>query len=448
VYSDDLGQTWHSAAGAGLSDRNVNHLALDSRILGLVRRIWGTTQSGVFYTDDNGVSWTELSLGLPAGVPVTSISLDPVTGEALVSLFSDREGGVFRGGNSNGIWSAFNDGLDELKVQRLTNDGGRVVNPTTSATTFYAATAGDGAYANEVRTPSGSPPTITTPSLAPGLLRQAYGQALAATGGIPPYQWSVPEGLLPPGLRLEAAPGQITGDPGQAGTFSFTIQVADAAARFQRKAFTIVVEDPRPAITDFSPPSGAPGTGVTINGKRFTGATAVSLGGTAASFTVVSAGRIAAVVPAGAASGPITVTTPAGTAQSVLSFTVTSPPPGLGFYTLTPCRMLDTRVAADGPALAAGEERTYVLTGLCVIPPEAKALSVNLTVTEPTAAGNLRLYPADAALPTVSSINYSAGQTRGNNGIVSLSPTGEMKVKCAQAAGSVHFILDVNGYFR
>ena len=109
---------------------------------------------------------------------------------------------------------------------------------------------------------------------------------------------------------------------------------------------------------------------------------------------------------------------------------------------------IDTRTAPDGPALAAGEERTLLLTGRCGLPSEARALSVNLAVTQPAAAGNLRLYPAGAPLPLVSSINYSAGQTRGNNGIVSLSPGGELKVKCTQASGTVHFILDVNGYFR
>jgi hypothetical protein len=48
----------------------------------------------------------------------------------------------------------------------------------------------------------------------------------------------------------------------------------------------------------------------------------------------------------------------------------------------------------------------------------------------------------------VSSINYTAAQTRANNAIVVLNGLGELAVHCAQAAGTVHFILDVNGYFE
>ncbi len=81
---------------------------------------------------------------------------------------------------------------------------------------------------------------------------------------------------------------------------------------------------PPPTITGFSPTSGAAGTGVTIGGTNFTGATAVAFNGTAASYTVNSATQISATVPAAASSGPITVTTPGGAATSSSSFTVVS----------------------------------------------------------------------------------------------------------------------------
>ena len=100
----------------------------------------------------------------------------------------------------------------------------------------------------------------------------------------------------------------------------------------------------------------------------------------------------------------------------------------------------------EGP-LGAGIDRVFPLVPQCGIPDGAQALSVNLAVALPTAGGNLRLYPAGTALPTVSSINYSAGQTRSNNAIVTPNASGELAVRCAQASGTAHFILDVNGYF-
>lgn len=51
--------------------------------------------------------------------------------------------------------------------------------------------------------------------------------ALAATGGVAPYAWSVSSGALPGGLTI-GADGSVAGNPTSSGTFSFTIQVADA----------------------------------------------------------------------------------------------------------------------------------------------------------------------------------------------------------------------------
>jgi uncharacterized surface protein with fasciclin (FAS1) repeats len=82
----------------------------------------------------------------------------------------------------------------------------------------------------------------------------------------------------------------------------------------------------KPTLTDFTPKSGGTGTTVTISGTNLTGATAVSFGGVAAaSYVVVNATTITAVVGTGA-TGDVSVTTPNGTA-TLAGFTYNAPPP-------------------------------------------------------------------------------------------------------------------------
>jgi hypothetical protein len=94
-------------------------------------------------------------------------------------------------------------------------------------------------------------------------------------------------------------------------------------------AFNAEVQVP-PTVAGFSPASGftTGGSKVTITGTDFDGASAVSFGSAAASFSVDSESQITATVPVGMGSVPISVTTPAGTATTPLQFTYTSPPPG------------------------------------------------------------------------------------------------------------------------
>jgi hypothetical protein len=124
---------------------------------------------------------------------------------------------------------------------------------------------------------------------------------------------------------------------------------------------------------------------------------------------------------------------------------------GTGFYTIAPCRVLDTRNAngpLGGPSLPANSDRDFSVTGHCGIPSGAKAISVNLTVTGPTASGDLKIFPADSSLPTATTINYQAGDTRANNATIAIGPTGAFTVHCDQASGDVDVLVDVNGYYQ
>lgn len=134
-----------------------------------------------------------------------------------------------------------------------------------------------------------------------------------------------------------------------------------------------------------------------------------------------------------------------------LTTLVSTPPVASLFYTLTPCRAVDTRNATGpygGPAFSGNSDRTFALANRCGIPSTAKAVSLNVTVTQSTAAGVLRLYPGGTTVPLASAINYRAGQTRANNQYASLGSTGGLAVRCDQTSGNVQVIIDVNGYFQ
>jgi len=100
-------------------------------------------------------------------------------------------------------------------------------------------------------TPSPSPtPTtplaVTAPSFKVGEVGAAYpATAFSASGGVKPYQWTVSGGALPDGLNI-GADGSLQGTPTNAGTYKFTVQVADAASSTASASGTILI---RPAIS-------------------------------------------------------------------------------------------------------------------------------------------------------------------------------------------------------
>jgi hypothetical protein len=91
---------------------------------------------------------------------------------------------------------------------------------------------------------------------------------------------------------------------------------ASGAVRIITRSITLstagFVFIPAPAIADFMPKTASSGTVVVITGRNFTGATAVSFGGTAVAFTVDSDTRISARISIGS-TGAVSVTGPGGT---------------------------------------------------------------------------------------------------------------------------------------
>lgn len=106
-----------------------------------------------------------------------------------------------------------------------------------------------------------------------------------------------------------------------------------------------------PKITDFTPKQGSVGTAVTITGENFTPGTTVTFSPNvpAANVNVISANTISCRVPAGATSGPITVSNSGGSSTSQESFTVVPAPTPTPSATASPTGRVTTRLRS-GPA--------------------------------------------------------------------------------------------------
>ena len=84
--------------------------------------------------------------------------------------------------------------------------------------------------------------TITTPADLPGgTVNQSYSTTLSASGGNPPYTWSVTSGALPAGLTLNSSTGLISGAATAAGTGSFTISAQDNNAATTSMVFSLTI---------------------------------------------------------------------------------------------------------------------------------------------------------------------------------------------------------------
>ncbi len=128
-------------------------------------------------------------------------------------------------------------------------------------------------------------------TLAGGAVGAPYSSALAASGGTPPYTYSLQSGTLPPGLALNSGTGAIAGTPTQTGTFSFAGKVTDNAGATATGNFSIRILSGVSIVTG-GVPSGTIGTAYTQ--------TLVAMGGTPPYTWSLTAGSL----PAGIALSP------------------------------------------------------------------------------------------------------------------------------------------------
>ena len=184
--------------------------------------------------------------------------------------------------------------------------------PTVSGTSTFTAQVADTSPAS-----SGGPATaqgqfaltvvtvvsIVTSALPSGSAGVAYLEGVGATGGTPPYTWSLKSGNLPTGLTMQSSSGVISGTPTAQGSSTFTVSAQDSSPTKQSQSATLalVIGAPNPlAITTVALPDGAVSS-------PYTAALAVT-GGTPPYTWSVTSGALAAGLSLNATAGAITGT--------------------------------------------------------------------------------------------------------------------------------------------
>lgn len=398
------------------------------------------------------------------------------------------------GGVQPYTWSPAGALPGSLAALSLSGTGAIAGTPTATGTGSFPVTVTDGAGATANQTFTltiVTPPVITTPSPLPnGTAGAPYSQILAASGGTSPYKWTLTSGILPAGLSLSTA-GAISGSPGAAGTFNFTVELTDATGVAASKAFaltiitglTISTTSPLPAgevniaysqtlavtggaapytwsVTAGVPPpgltlaasgvlSGMPGTVGTFN---FTVQAADSNHVTAsAAFALTIAGTLGISTPAALGGGSVnssysqTLAASAGVGPFTWTLVVGPLPPGLnlspagtiaGIPTATGTFPFTAKVTDLLGATASRQFTIVVVTGLTVTSPTTlPGATVGVSYSD--------LLQAAGGSPPYTWTNPSgsppAGLSVGSNGNVSGIPT---------AAGSATFTVQVTDSLR
>ena len=217
-------------------------------------------------------------------------------------------------------------------------------------------------------------------------------------------RWGLVLAVATAGVVLLVAAGPAAGAGGSAGS----------AASTARRATVL----PPPTISSFTPTSGVPGTTVTINGSLLYPAT-VEFNGTAATITANTATQVKALVPTGATSGTIAITTPGGTATSsdftvktpaqpqITSFTPASGVPG-ATVTISGAALLGaTRVAFNNTTAQITSNTNTAIKAL--VPAGASKGKVSVTTAGGTATSATNFTPKAPAQPTISSFTPTSG---------------------------------------
>jgi len=274
----------------------------------------GTDAGVALSSTDGGAGWAPQTL--PDGV-------SSLAGIACSS--TSRCTAVGNGGTDGGTASAVatNDGGSTWAVQALPSEVDDLTGATCPsvldcyAVGQFSSPPQDGGVILGLKLPS-----VASTDLPSATVGTAYAEALAVSGGIAPYTWSIVSGVLPAGLGLTPSTGVVAGTPTAAGTLSVVVGVTDADGVTASGTVTISVEAPGP-YTPLAPvricdtrsgdPSGLSGAAAQCDGAGGAGMR-LSPG---VPLVVTVAGQFG--VPAGATAATLNVTAIGATGPGYLS---------------------------------------------------------------------------------------------------------------------------------
>jgi virginiamycin B lyase len=215
-------------------------------------QVIATSSSGACFPDQitpgpNGSLWFSDSTrgyivqGTPGGLSITSLSPSTAAAGSADLTLTVNGAGFATGANVswNGtlLTTAFINGgqLTATVPSGYLTAGSAtvtVVNPgqTTSNSLTFTITG----------TTAASLSIVTAPTLPLGVVGSLYSQHLAASGGTPPYKWSLASGSLPAGVSL-STDGTLGGAPSGTGTSSFSVNVTDSGSNTLSQSFSVTV---------------------------------------------------------------------------------------------------------------------------------------------------------------------------------------------------------------
>ncbi len=215
-----------------------------------------------------------------SALSITTTSLNPATvGSAYSASLSAS------GGKTPYSWSLASGSLPSGIT--LNSDGTLSGTSSATGTSSFTAKVTDAAGASATRVlqlaVNATAVVINTSSLPSATAGSAYSSTLSASGGVPPYSWSVLSGSLPAGLSLSSG-GVISGTPSGSTTASFSVQAADSLGSADTQSLTLTVASAGSSPAPSSSPSSSTSGGWTPNCGNYVdmGPDGVATGGDAA----------------------------------------------------------------------------------------------------------------------------------------------------------------------